>query len=156
MKGKFLSRLHYDWIKYVAVTIVAVILWYFIFTLFNAPAPTETINVFFAGKVKDYSVKKIALGEMKTYGVRAIEITSCEPNDNAFKTKYSVVALNGSDVVIVPESVASETDCAATFTEIADENAYSQGGKGYGRYLTDEAKEALSAYFSFGYPNFSR
>ena len=150
MKGRAFSRFHYDWPLYVAVAVVGVFLWYFAFTLFNAPAPTETINCFVGATVKNYDFKKEALDASKPYGVKAVELVSCDPSDSGFPTKYQTVAVNGCDVVVVPESVAKVTDCANTFIKISGhENVFVQEGIAYGVYLDEEAKTALSVWFGF-------
>ena len=144
------SRLQYDWILYVAVALVSVFVWYFVFGLFNAPTDAETIHLFFAGGVEDRSFKDVADKAMSGYGVKTVEINGCDPNDNAFSTKYSVVALNGCDVVVVPVSVADVTDCASTFTVLTGiDDGYAQNGVIYGAYIDDTAKQNLSAYFKF-------
>ena len=150
MKGYFKKRLYYDWVIYVGLAIVCVMLWYFAFSLFNAPAPTETVKIFFGGTVKDYSFKDIVKAEMSAYGVKAVEISSCDPADSVFKTKYSTVGLNGCDVVIVSEDIADKTECEGTFKEIeVSGDGYVRDGKVYGAYISDETKENLAAYFAF-------
>lgn len=151
MKGAFRARFAYDWVLYVAVAVFSVMLWYFAFSLFNAPAPTETVQIFFGGTVKDYSFRTVAKDYMSDYGVKAVEINSCNLEDSAFAAKYSTVALNGCDVIIVPESIADETECENTFAVTEGfENAYERDGVAYGVYLSGEVKENLSEYFVFG------
>lgn len=150
MSKKLRARFQYDWVLYVAVALVSVFLWYFVFGLFNAPADTETIHLFFAGNVEDRSFKDVADKAMSGYGVKTVEINSCDPNDSAFSTKYSVVALNGCDVVVAPVSVADVTDCAGTFTVLTGiDDGYTQDGVTYGAYIDEQAKRNLSAYFKF-------
>lgn len=132
------------------VTVFCAGIAYFTFTLYNAPAPTETLEVFFAGKVKDRAICDEWLESTKKYGVLTVGLNSAHPSDSAFPTKYSVVAVNGCDIVIVPESVADQTDCANTFTPITGyENAYTQNGVAYGAMLGAAAKEALEDKLQF-------
>ena len=150
MSKKFGIRFQYDWILYVAVALVSVSVWYFAFGLFNAPTDAETIHLFFAGKVEDNSFKTVADKAMAGYGVKTVEINSCDTSDSAFSTKYSVVALNGCDVVVVPVSVADVTDCENTFTALSGiDGGYEQNGVTYGAYIDDTVKQNLSAYFKF-------
>ena len=147
---RFKSRFTYDWVLYLAVTIAAIGIWSLAFGLYNAPAPTETINLFFAGTVNDYSLQDEGVTALKEKGVKVVQISSCDVGDNMFSTKYSVVGLNGCDVVIVPESVANETSCAQTFTPISGiGEEYSQDGVSYGVYLSEKNVAALGAYFEF-------
>ena len=151
MKSSFRTRFYYDWVLYVAVVVVAVVVWYLAFGLFNAPAPTETIDVFFAGTVKDYSIAEQGQKAMETSGVKLVEIISCSPSDEVFSTKYSVVGVNACDVVVVPVSVADKTDCKNTFLKLEGfSDTYLQEGEAYGVILSETTRSALSAYFDFG------
>ena len=148
MKYGFWSKLRYDWVIYVAVALVAAFGWYFAFGIFNAPSDTETLRIFLAGRVEDASIKEVIMNSID--GVLLVEISTADPSDGNFSTKYSVVGVNGSDVVIVPESIAEMTDCASTFVAEPMEGCdYFQGGVAYGKFLSDEVKTALKAYFDF-------
>ena len=147
---KFKARFIYDWVLYVAVTIAAIGIWSLAFGLYNAPAPTETINLFFAGDVIDRSLQDEGVAALKDYGVKSVQISSCNVSESLFNTKYSVVGLNGCDVVLVPESVANETECASTFTPLNGlGEEYLQGEVAYGVYLPDKTVAALGKYFEF-------
>ncbi|MBO4572612.1 MAG: hypothetical protein J5762_02450 [Clostridia bacterium] len=155
MNKSFKTRLYYDWVLYLLVAAAAILIWYFAFGLFNAPAPTETIRVFFAGKVVDRSFEDLALSKMSDNGVKLVEIDSCLVDDAAFSAKYAAVGLNGCDVVIALESVIDKTECEGTFAELNGfENVYLRDGKAYGVFLEKSAITALSAYFSFGDSNY--
>ncbi|MBP5193595.1 MAG: hypothetical protein J6126_02560 [Clostridia bacterium] len=146
----FKDRFYYDWVLYIAVAIVSAAGWYFIFGLFNAPAPTETLYVFFAGEVIDDSLAKEGTSALKERGVRLVEISSCRTDDDRFTTKYTVVGLSGCNVVVAPLSIAEKTDCADSFLEIEGfDDVYRQNGTAYGAFLSDSAKEALSGHFKF-------
>ena len=150
MFKKFKTRLYYDWVLYLLVAAFAAAMWYFAFGLFNAPAPTETVRIFFAGKVLDYSIEKEAVEKMSVSGVRLVEINSCPTSDAMFYTKYQTVGLNGCDVVIAPESVIDDTDCNDSFVILEGfENEYLRDGKAYGVILEKSVLTALSGHFSF-------
>ena len=154
MKKRFVDSLSSDWIKYVLVIILSVALWIWVFGLYHAPKETEKLEVFFAGVVKDYQFEDAA--EQAIDGVKSVSISSAYPwAGNSFDQKYSLVALTNSDVVIVPEEVAKETDCKRAFekTHIAG-TLFEQDGVAYGVYLPAEAKEKLKPYFEFEYEEY--
>ena len=150
MSRRFKDRFYYDWVLYIAVAITAALSWYFIFGLFNAPAPTETVNVFFAGEVIGDSLAKEGTSALEERGVRLVELVSCSTEEARFSTKYTVVGLNGCNVVVVPLSVAEKTDCAGSFLPLEGiEDVYTQDGAAYGAFLSDGAKEALEKHLKF-------
>ncbi|GEM_PF-5407858 len=149
MNRYFKETFSSEWIKYVAVVILSILIMTAAFGLYHAPKEQEKIDLFFAGKVKDYSFEKSA--KMSVEGIKKVEISSSDPKDNTFHHKYSVVGLNGADVVLVPLSIAEKTECKTAFYPLSEvEDPYLQEGQAYGAFLPDQAKEALSRYFLFG------
>ena len=149
MDSYFKRTFSSEWIKYVVVIVLSVAIWVAAFGLYHAPKEYEKIEIFFAGKVKDYSFDKVAVKSSEK--IKKVEITSCSPSENTFYHKYSVVGLNGGDVVLVPASVADKTDCKGTFAPLSGiGEPYEQEGEAFGVYLPDHAIEALSRYFEFG------
>lgn len=155
MKKRFLDSLPSDWIKYLVVILLSVLLWVWVFGLYHAPKETEKLEVFYAGAVKDYAVEETTADAL---GLKLVSISSAYPwTGNAFDEKYSLVALTASDVVIVPKEVADETDCERAFEpmrEGIEGESYSRNGVRYGVYLSSERKQALSAYFEFEYDEY--
>ena len=155
MKKRFLETLPSDWVKYLIALILSVALWMWVFGLYHAPKETEKIELFFAGEVKDYDFEKVAtdaFDELKT-----VTISSAYPwSGNSFDQKYSVVALTASDVVIVPEEVANETECKRSFVDLTEVEGkhFVQEDVAYGIYLSDETMEKLGAYFVFEYDRY--
>ena len=117
MNNKFRESLPSNWVKYVVAAILSVALWIWVFGLYHAPKETEKLELFYAGEIKDYAFEDVA---MKAFDdLKSVSISNAYPwSGNAFDQKYSVVALTASDVVIVPESVAKETDCKRAFAEL--------------------------------------
>ena len=154
MKKKFFDSLPHDWVKYIAVIILSVALWIWVFGLYHAPKETEKLEVFFGGVVKDYDFEEIACEAVD--GVKTVSVSSAYPwTGNSFEQKYSLVALTASDVVIVPEAVAKETDCKRAFAELSGiGEPFEQEGVKYGVYLSAERKEELSPYFEFEYEQY--
>ncbi len=154
MKKRFLDSLPSDWVKYLIIVIVSVVLWVWVFGLYHAPKETEKLEVFFAGEVKDHSFEDVAAKAVD--GVKKVTLSVAYPWwGNAFDEKYSVVALTASDVVIVPEEIAKDTDCKRAFAELSGMGEpFVQEGVQYGAYLSKERKEELSAYFKFEYENY--
>lgn len=153
MKKRFLDSLPRDWVKYLIIIVVSVMLWTWIFGVYHAPKETEKLEVFFGGVVKDYDFEEVAADAVD--GVKKVTISVAYPwADNAFDQKYSVVGLTVSDVVIVPEKVAKETDCKRAFAELSVGVPFVQEGVQYGAYLPAARKEELSAYFAFEYEEY--
>ncbi len=155
MKKKFFDSLPSDWVKYVVVILLSIGLWIWIFGLYHAPKESEKLEVFFAGVVKDYAFEDAAKGAVD--GVKTVSVSSAYPwTGNSFDQKYSFVALTASDVVIVPEEVATQTECKRAFAEMTIDTGkpFEQEGVKYGVYLSAERKEELSAYFEFEYEEY--
>ncbi len=154
MKKRFLDSLPTDWIKYLVVIVVSVALWMWVFGLYHAPKDTEKLEVFFAGVVRNYDFEDVAADAVD--GVKTVSISSAYPwAGNSFDQKYALVALTASDVVIVPENVAKDTDCKRAFAEMEGKGEpFVQEGVQYGVYLPAERKEVLSAYFEFEYEKY--
>ena len=138
-----------EWIKYVVVVILSVVLWLWVFGLYHAPKETEKINLFYAGEVESFTFEKDAANAFDF--LKLVELSSADPSmGDAFNQKYSVVALTVSDVVLVPESIAADTRCDRTFQPISGiGEPFTQDGVEYGVYLSEEAKERLKKYFRF-------
>ena len=154
MKKRFVDSLPSEWIKYLVVIIVSVALWIWVFGLYHAPKETEKLEVFFAGVVKDYAFEDAA--EDAVDGVKSVTLSSAYPwAGNSFDQKYSFVALTVSDVVIVPEEVAKDTEGKRAFAEINGiGEPFIQEGVQYGVYLSEQRKSELSAYFEFEYEKY--
>ena len=138
-----------EWIKYVVVVILSVVLWLWVFGLYHAPKDAEKIEFFFAGEVTDYTFEKEAAAVFDD--IKKVEISAADPSLGvAFNQKYSVVALSVSDVVVVPESIAKETECKRAFVVIEGVGEpFVQEEVSYGVYLSDEAMARLGKYFKF-------
>ena len=144
-----------DWVKYIVVALLSVLLWMWVFGLYHAPKKTEKLEVFFGGVVKDYDFEKAATDAVD--GVKTVTLSVAYPwSDNAFEEKYTFVALTSSDVVIVPKEVADETDCARAFEPIVgiEGEPYLRGEVQYGVYIPAEKKQELGAYFAFDYDEY--
>ena len=153
MKQRFLDSWPRDWVKYLVIVVVSVALWMWVFGVYHAPKETEKLEVFFGGVVKDYDFEEVAADAVD--GVKKVTLSVAYPwAGNAFDQKYSVVALTVSDVVIVPEKVAKETDCKRAFAELSVGVPFVQEGVQYGAYLPAARKEELSAYFAFEYEEY--
>ena len=154
MKKRFLDSLPFDWVKYLIVIILSVVLWIWGFGLYHAPKETEKLEVFFAGAVTDYAFEEDAADALD--GVKKVSLSVAYPWwGNTFDQKYSVVALTASDVVIVPEEIAKDTDCKRAFAEITGMGQpFVQEDVQYGVYLSAERKQELSAYFKFEYEEY--
>ena len=150
MNKRFKDTFSSEWVKYVVVIVLSVAIWIAAFGLYHAPKPYEKIELFFAGKVKDYSFSGVA--EKSIDGIKKVEISSIAPSAGIqFDKKYEVVGLNGCDVVLVPLSVAEKTDCKGSFLPLEGMGeSFEQGGEAYGVFLPDSAIVALSRYFEFG------
>ena len=149
MNKRFRDTFPSEWVKYVVVLILAVALWVWAFGMYHAPKKTERIELFFAGEVRDFAFEKDAADAFEE--LKVVEVSYGDPSLGvAFEQKYSVVALSISDVVLVPESIAKQTECKRAFAEISDVGeSFIQEGIAYGVYLSDGAKERLSRYFKF-------
>ena len=152
MKRKFLNSLPTDWIKYLLVVILAIVLWMWAFGAYHAPKKTEKLEVFFAGSVKSYAFQDVAADAID--GVKKVSISSEKPEMGlVFKQKYVNVAQTSSDVVIVPEEVAKDTECKYAFEvlEGIKGEPFVQEGVQYGVYLPEESLLTLSEYFELDY-----
>jgi len=149
MNKRFFERLPSEWVKYVVVVILSVALWIWAFGLYHAPKENEKIELFFAGEVRDFAFEKEAADAFDE--LRSVEISYADPSLSvAFEQKYSVVAMTVSDVVLVPESIATVTECKRAFVPISGiGEAFMQEDIAYGVYLSDAAKARLGAYFKF-------
>ena len=150
MREKLRASLPNDWLKYVVAAILSVAMWIWIFGVYHAPKETEEIELFYAGAMRDYSFEDVAANAFDA--LKKVSVSTAYPESGyAFDQKYSVVALTSSDVVLVPESVAKETDCKRAFLEISGiGEPFVQEGVAYGVYLSPQATERLGAYFVFG------
>lgn len=150
MSKRFRDSLPSDWLKYLVVAVVVVFLWVWAFDLYHDPKDTEKISLFFAGEVKSASDFEESAKKEFPY-LKSVGVSSAHPDTgNAFKQKYSSVALVYADVVIVTETVAGQTKCSTFFTEWSGSGEpYVQEEHTYGAYLSEEATEKLSAYFIF-------
>ena len=149
MNKRFREILPSEWVKYVVVVILSVALWIWAFGLYHAPKKTEKIQLFFAGDVTDFSFEKVAADAFEE--LKSVEISYADPSLGvAFEQKYSKVALSVSDVVLVPESIAEQTECKRAFAVIEGiGESFIQEEVAYGVYLSDEAKLRLGKYFKF-------
>ena len=149
MREKFRSTLPAEWVKYFVVVILSIALWIWGFGLYHAPKDTEKIVLFFAGEVKNYAFETDAADAFEE--LKTVSISAAYPwTGNAFDQKYSVVGLTASDVVIVPESVAMDTDCATAFVPLEGlGEPFEQKDVAYGVYLSDAVIKKLSRYFVF-------
>ena len=155
---RFKSSLRSEWLKYLIVAVLSVAIWVFAFGMYHAPQAYEKISVFFAGTVKDYTFERMAANAFDS--LRKVEIASADPNANTFAHKYELVAFNGSDVVILPESIAAGTLCNGSFVEqepcgemFTQAEMDADGNEievAYGVYLPEAALAALGKYFAFG------
>lgn len=155
---RFKASLRTEWFKYLIVAVLSVVVWVFAFGMYHAPQAYEKISVFFAGNVKDYSFEKVAADAFEE--LRKVELSSADPNANTFAHKYELVAFNGSDIVILPESVAAGTlcngsfvvqePCGEMFTQTEKDINGGDVEVAYGVYLPEEALAALGKYFTFG------
>ena len=155
MKKKFLNSLPSDWVKYLIVVLISVVLWMWAFGAYHAPKKTEKLEIFFAGSMKNYAVESLAAEALE--GVKKVSVSSENPRTGVtFEQKYTYVAATTSDVVIVPKEVATETDCEHSFEILTGtfDNPYEVGGVQYGVYLSEERKAALSEYFDFEYDEY--
>ena len=155
MRKRFLDSLPSDWVKYVIVVVLSIVLWFWVFGLYHAPKETEKIELFYAGEVKDYAFEELSADAFDE--LKSVTISSAYPwSGNAFEQKYSVIALTASDVVIVPEEVAKETDCKRAFIDLSEVEGehFVQEDVAYGIYLSEETKEKLSPYFVFSYDRY--
>ena len=150
MNKRFKDTFSSEWVKYVVVIVLSVVIWVAAFGLYHAPKEHEKIELFFAGKVKDYAFAEIAKRSSKE--IKKVEISSSNPAEAIpFGQKYRVVGLNGSDVVLVPQSVAESTDCKGSFLPLDGiGEPFKQGEESYGVFLPENAIDALSRYFAFG------
>ena len=156
--SRFKASLRSEWLKYVGVIILAVAIWVFAFGMYHAPRSYESIEIFFAGTVKDQSFEKVAADAFTE--LRKVGISSADPNANTFAHKYELIAFNGSDIVILPESIAAGTlckrsfvvqePCGEMFTQTEKDDSGAEIDVMYGVYLPNSAIEALSKYFTFG------
>ena len=146
--NRFKASLQSEWLKYVIVIMLSCTVWLFAFGLYHAPKTYEKIDLFFAGTVRDYTFEKVAADVFPD--IRQVNIASSDPNANTFAHKYELVAFNGSDVVIVPESIAAQTYCAESFIEMPSMGEmYYQESVAYGVYIPSESVQALGKYFDF-------
>lgn len=154
MGKRFRETISSEWIKYLIVLILSIALWFWVFGLYHAPKDTEKIELFFAGEVKDYSFEDKACAEFDY--LKSVSISAAYPwTGNSFEQKYSLVALTASDVVIVPEEVAKETECKRAFVELSGlGEPFVQEDVAYGVYLSEEAKQKLAPYFGFDYERY--
>ena len=149
MNKTFKARLSYDWIYYVSVVILSIVIWMAAFSLYHMPKNYEKLTIFFAGNVIDYSFEDDAKAHLEDKGVLQVEIASCATDSFAFENKYNVVGLNNSDLVLVPISISNKTACSLTFVEINDNydcSYFTQENKNYGIVVK---KDLLSKYFTF-------
>lgn len=143
------NQFAYNWIYYLLVVVISCISWIVAFDIYHLPKDYESIKLFYAGNIKDYSFQEIAL---KNNDLVSFELLSSNPADNTFKTKYNVVGFHGSDVLIVDIDVANSTACSEVFVELNDNYGlefFSQQGANYGLMLTASMKNNLSSYFEF-------
>lgn len=121
-------NIQYNWIWYFAVVVIAVVWWSLAFRMFHSPTEQDRVSVFFGGEVADYSLSDTL---EQAYDIRLVEIRSCNPNATQFTTKYNVVGLNSSSIIIVTRDVAEKTLCAESFVPLQElglpaENAFAQ------------------------------
>lgn len=123
-------NVQYNWIWYLAVVLIAIVWWSMAFQMYHAPTAENKVSVFVEGTAKDYS-----LGDTleTTYDIRLVEIHTCHPDSAEFATKYSVVGLNSSNIIIVSKKVAEQTFCAESFISLVEvglptDGAYIQAG----------------------------
>ena len=102
MNKRFKDTFSSEWVKYVVVIVLSVAIWIAAFGLYHAPKPYEKIELFFAGKVKDYSFSGVA--EKSFDGIKKVEISSIGPSENTFYHKYSEnhILFIGSVVFLCP------------------------------------------------------
>lgn len=154
--GRFRESLPSEWVKYLVVAILAVVVWMWAFDLYHEPKDTEKIELFFSGEVRSADAFERSARAEFPY-LKSVGVSYAYPdagNGNAFKQKYGEIALLYADVVIITETVANQTQGEVFFAEWTGEGEpYLQGKEeekiAYGAYLSEEAMAKLSAYFVF-------
>lgn len=144
------NQFAYNWIYYLLVVIISIASWVFAFNMYHLPKDYESIKLFYSGTVIDYDFKDKVLDNFDN--IVSFEIQSANPDDNVFKSKYSLVGFNGCDVLLLTLDVIEQTACEEVFVELEDNyglSYYVQQDKNYGIILSNENKNNLSSYFEF-------
>ncbi len=138
MKNKYPNpKLQYNWIWYAVVLCVAVVWWVLAFQMYHIPPASEQVTIFVTGEVTD---RTLAQTLEDAYDIRLVEVYSSKKEASEFQTKYSVVGLNSSYILLIPKDVAEKTYCAESFVSLEEmglvcENAFQQKDEQTGEVL---------------------
>ena len=146
------NRLSYDFVYYILGIVASILIWYLAFNLVHFPKSYETLRIFYAGEIKEYSFSRIVLENIDEEHLEKVELVSSKPTDSSFATKYNVVCFTSCDVAIVPISILEQTACSTAY-EVLDnkyENeSFIQENQIYGIVLNEKNIQDLSPYFHF-------
>lgn len=159
MNRSLANVLQYYWMWFVAVLLVAVFGWYFAFNLLHSPKDFESISLFYGGVAEDYSIETDYQQRLEQNGVYKVTLSTSNPLDKTFNTKYSYVGLYNSDLLILPKDVLDNTKCEDCFLNLStlpldaylsgSYEYYYQENLCYGIVLDENVKTRLSQYFIF-------
>ncbi len=136
----------------IIISLLVILMWYFAFNMLHYPKNYESIYIFYAGDVNDYSITDVIKDELNDNNIRSIEIVQSNPNDKIFESKYDLVCFNKCDIAIIPKDVADHTACYTCYEELTNYyglDTYTQDSIVYGLILNDAIKDKLDNYFTF-------
>lgn len=115
-KSYFKNRLAYDWWKYIAVTLVICLIWYYAFYLTDRLKPTEKIQIFTSAEITDLKIEKELEDKFLPQGVYDYFFYRASVENKYFDVALSSQGFENSDILILPEELLTEDvllGCAA-------------------------------------------
>lgn len=169
IKTKFQKTFAYTWYLYLLAIVIPCICFPLAYSFMHRAQEFEKLSLFLSNTIEDSSkLEKNLLEKFKEKGVKKIDITSYDASGNVYmySQKLSVVGLNRSDVLIIPNSKIGEINLLGSmigFNEdiknrcnSVSESYYSYEGIDYGlkisktSYITNYVKLSESEdYYLF-------
>lgn len=115
-KSYFKNRFAYDWWKYIAVTLVVCLLWYYAFYLTDRLKPTEKIQIFTSAEITDLKIEKELEDQFLPQGIYDYFFYRVSEENRYFDVALSSQGFENSDILILPEEALTEetlAGCAA-------------------------------------------
>ena len=146
-KTRMKAVFKYSWPFYILSAVVISFAFYFIFGMSKKLPGYKKLTLFVSGEVKDS--KKLNDDLLEKYQekeLKSFTSISANPDDPTYNRKLEVTGLNGSDVLIIPTSIADILVADNFALEIKDElvtyysgcTFYEQDGGKYGVKLDKE------------------
>lgn len=117
------THLHYNWWKYVLLTVVSVLIWTSVFDTLAKPAKNEKVGIVFFGEGLDtaalHADLTAAMGDLTEQKISYVDISQTFA-DNAHLGQLLMARINDCDLLILPAQLVDNLSAYGFFTPIPE------------------------------------